>query len=295
MRAHAQRRGRARVLESSAARRSSSFARPPVAALLQLTVALALTLACAPDEPWRGSPVPPLAGRVVHEASFDDGVGRWDVLKLAAEDSLTLVDDPLRPGNGVARFVLRRDDPDVSDGKRAELHLDEAGGIGDGSTWWYGFRTLLPADWERDRENEILAQWKGERDADLGEASKSPALALRVRRDELYLTNRWDERPVTPDNRSPNETVWEGPLEAGRWTEWVVQVRWSFREDGLLRVWKDGRQIVEKRGPNTYNDRRGMYFKIGVYKAPWSDPDRRSVVDRREVFHDDVWVRAEGP
>ncbi len=70
----------------------------------------------------------------------------------------------------------------------------------------------------------------------------------------------------------------------------MVHARWSFREDGFLQVWKDGRQIIEKRGANTYNDRRGMYFKIGIYKAPWGDPDRALLVDRRIVYHDDVWI-----
>jgi len=33
-----------------------------------------------------------------------------------------------------------------------------------------------------------------------------------------------------------------------------------------------------------------MYSKVGIYKAPWGHPDRSSRVDRRVVYHDDVWI-----
>lgn len=180
----------------------------------------------------------------------------------------------------------------VADGKRAELHIKNVGEIGTGRIYWYGFRTCLPASWENDHQYEVVAQWKGRRDPD--EDSKSPALALRVRSKEWYITNRWDPRPITPANRAPRKTLWHGELDIARWTTWVVRVRWSYAADGLLEIWKDGRRILEKRGPNTYNDRRGMYFKIGIYKPPWSEgtwfPSR---VGTRVVYHDDVWIGVE--
>jgi hypothetical protein len=237
-------------------------------------------------------PAPPdFQGGILHRFDFESGgPGPWTDFKLPTSESLAIVNDPLQPSNRVARFVLRRDDPIVSDGKRSELQIDDVGEIGTGCDYWYGFRMYLPADWEFDHEYEVLAQWKGKRDRDLGEQSKSPALALRSRGNVWYITNRWDDRAVTPANHSPNETLWQEDREAGVWTEWVVHARWSFRADGLLEIWKDGRQIVEKQGPNTYNDRRGMYFKIWVYKSPWGKPDRHSLVDRRVVYHDDVWI-----
>jgi len=262
-----------------------------LSAVIRLGAVALLVCACR-DKYEPSDPRPPdFAGQVLHRFDFESGeAGPWTELKLALLRSMTVVPDPLDPTNRVARFELHRDDPDVSDGKRAELEMENVGEIGSGRDRWYGFRTYLPPDWEFDHENEIVAQWKGKRDGDLGEESKSPALALRVRRNYWYLTNRWDERAVTPDNDSPNEKLWTWPRHAGVWTEWVVHARWSYRDDGLLEIWKDGVQIVEKHGPNTYNDRRGMYFKIGIYKAPWSEPDRESLVDRRVVFHDDVWI-----
>ena len=77
------------------------------------------------------------------------------------------------------------------------------------------------------------------------------------------------------------------------WTDWVVHARWSFRDDGLLEIWKDGEKIIEQHGPNTYNDQRGMYFKIGIYKPPWDKPVK-SDVDRRVVVHDEIRIAGPG-
>lgn len=195
--------------------------------------------------------------------------------------------------NLVARFTLHRDDPLVSDGKRAELHIKKLGEIGDGRDYWYGFRTYLPADWENDHQYEVVAQWKGRRDdeAEAAEDSKSPALALRVRGKQWYITNRWDPRLITPKNSAPRATLWRNDLDIGVWTTWIVHARWSYKEDGVLEIWKDGKKVVEKRGPNTYNDGQGMYFKIGIYKPPWSDEVWfPSKVRKRVVYHDDVWI-----
>jgi hypothetical protein len=234
----------------------------------------------------------PLAfgGQVLQRFDFESGeAGAWSRFKLPGPGALTIAaeDDP--SANRFARFRLRRDDPIVSDGHRSELQLDGIGLAGEAVERWYGLRVRLPADWELDREYEVVAQWKGKDDKP-EEASKSPCLALRIRERVWYLTNRWDERRITPDNESPNEVLWSAALELGRWTEWTVQARWSFGEDGVLRIWKDGVQIVEKRGPNTFNDPGGMYFKIGIYKPPWDERPERSQVDERTVEHDDVWI-----
>lgn len=246
-------------------------------------------MACQPHHvPRRPAPAH-FEGQVLQRFDFESGeAGPWSERKLPGEAALTILAEEGAGGGRFARFRLRRDDPLVADGHRSELQLDDVGLAGEGLDRWYGFRTRLPADWTPDHEYEVVAQWKG-RDDKPEEESKSPCLALRVRALEWYLTNRWDARLVTPGNRSPNAELWSGPLDLGRWVEWTFHARWSHGDDGLLRIWKDGLQIVEKRGPNTFNDPRGMYFKIGIYKPPWDNRPASSQVDERSVDHDDVW------
>jgi hypothetical protein len=58
----------------------------------------------------------------------------------------------------------------------------------------------------------------------------------------------------------------------------------------LVEVWKDGARVTDFRGPNTYNDKGRIYFKIGLYKPSWNDPSVPSDVDVRHIFHDEVRI-----
>jgi hypothetical protein len=55
----------------------------------------------------------------------------------------------------------------------------------------------------------------------------------------------------------------------------------------MLEVWQNGETVIDRRGPNAYNDKRGPYFKMGLYKG-WRDPQRPSdAVSERVLFHDE--------
>src|SRR3712207_7218840 len=43
------------------------------------------------------------------------------------------------------------------------------------------------------------------------------------------------------------------------------RVRWSADGTGQIEIWKDGRRIAVRDGPNTYNDLLGPFFKLGLY------------------------------
>jgi len=70
----------------------------------------------------------------------------------------------------------------------------------------------------------------------------------------------------------------------------VFHVKWSHKSDGILQVWKDGQLIVDKKGPNTYNDQVGPYFKIGVYKPDWKENPQASNTDKRVLYFDQVRI-----
>ena len=58
-------------------------------------------------------------------------------------------------------------------------------------------------------------------------------------------------------------------------SRYLVHVKWSNQNDGILEIWKDGEKVVDQKGPNTFNDAKGPYFRMGIYKG-WKDPDRAS-------------------
>ena len=114
------------------------------------------------------------------------------------------------------------------------------------------------------------------------------------------ITNVWDTAPNTQEAQKKRKskydggvTLWEGPIRKDQWTDWVVHVKWSYRDDGLVEIWENGKLIAKRRGPNTFNDQRAPYFKMGIYKG-WRDrQEPKGMVSRRVIYHDEV--RFAGP
>jgi hypothetical protein len=216
--------------------------------------------------------------------------------------SLQLVTDPLASsGNNdlVARFQLNRDDEWVSGSIRSEL---SSIGVKIESEVWYSFKLLIPDNWEFDSLPEVFAQWHNfpdegpEKTANVG----GPPLTMYIEGDKFRIVNRSDPSKVTtqdsPTKRS--EDVWIGEYETGQWIDWTIRVNWSYEDDGILQIWKDGQLIVDQVGPNTFNDERWPYMKVGIYKwiwkdPAWLDPEDYSKVDTRVLFFDDVAIKAE--
>jgi hypothetical protein len=193
--------------------------------------------------------------------------------------------DPVRPGRHVMKSSLERsrdrypDRTEVS-GPHAEI----------GKEYWYGFSVFLPEDYVPDRIWEIVAQWQGVPDTDIGEKWRNPVLALSTTDGRWGWVNRWDaKRNTFQSGKREYGGIHEydlGSYERGVWTDWVVHVKWSYEADGFLQVWKNGRKVIDQTGPNAFNDAQGPFFKMGLYKG-WGDPKKQSdAVDKRTLYHD---------
>ncbi|HEY9624483.1 MAG TPA: heparin lyase I family protein [Crinalium sp.] len=221
---------------------------------------------------------------------FEDGsIAKWSP-ERPLKQSIQVVQSPSGDGKAV-RFELNRNDRLVHGGKRAELALDK---IPANSERWYGYRIMLPTSWQTDGSQEIVTQWHDYPDFALGEDWRSPPLAITVHDNEWGIDNRWDPKRVTKNNdptpEGGTDTLWTGPYQKGVWTDWVVHAKWSAKADGLLQIWKDGVLVVNKRGPNTYNDEYAPYFKVGIYKPSWKLNPAASSVDKRVLYFDQMRV-----
>jgi Polysaccharide lyase len=185
--------------------------------------------------------------------------------------------DPVRAGGAAARFELERGDPVINHGTRAELAtaLEPRG-----ADRWYALSIYLPAGWTRDRSPEILAQWHQQASID-----GNPPLALATHHGQWELL-------TARDGHDGGALV--GAYRTGRWTDWLVHVRWSTGPDGVVQVWRDGRPVpgyTDIRGPNTYRSPHGIYLKVGIYKWDWS-LKRPSDTTRRTMYLDEVRIAA---
>jgi hypothetical protein len=160
---------------------------------------------------------------------------------------------------------------------------------------WYAFSTLLPEPYVPDRYREVIAQWHDRPDTKLGEDWRVPPLRLTIDEGRWTVTRTWDAKPNSHVNGKDADAVYDGmesydlgPVRTEVWNDWVFHVKWSYQADGVLQVWRDGEKVVEVFGPNAFNDVRGTFFKMGMYKVTWKDPDVPSdAVNSRVVYHDE--------
>lgn len=198
----------------------------------------------------------------------------------------TVVDHPVRAGRYAMKTSLdRRNDPVSYRTEVSGPHADV------GKEYWYGFSIMLPDDYVPDRIWEIVAQWHGVPDFDIGDNWRNPVMALSTTGGRWSWVSRWDaKRNTFASGRREYGGTHNydlGPYRTGVWTDWVVHVKWSYAPDGILQVWKDGEMVIDQDGPNAFNDKDGPFFKMGLYKG-WRDPNRPSdKVSKRLLYHDE--------
>ncbi len=76
-------------------------------------------------------------------------------------------------------------------------------------------------------------------------------------------------------------------MKPGTWISWVVHAKWSPGTDGILQIWRDGKQVIDEKGPNVYSDigvEYTPYFKTGIYHPAWkpSRQDKTKKVDEKK-------------
>lgn len=227
-------------------------------------------------------------------SGFEDGnVSAWEQrgeVEFCCSHSRAFVTQAARNGGQALRITLRKDDPLVSGGKRAELRLEAVSPRDD---QWYAFSLLLPADEQSTSDIATVAQWHAVDDKILGEGGRAPPLRLIVQDDTWRIVTTWDSRflsgiPLLRSEPQGGKVLWTAPADRGAWADWVFHVKWSYGEDGIVQVWKDGVAVVQYNGPNAYNDLIGPFFKIGVYVPAWKMQDTHLSKQQMSIVVDDV-------
>jgi hypothetical protein len=232
-------------------------------------------------------------GRVEIQDDFEHGfspVWSWETPR---QDAARILPDPLRPGNHVAVFSLKRDDALVRGAKRVEMKL---GCVGLGEAYRYAFEACLPNDYVPEASMDNIVQWHDMPDFLLGELWRSPSLKLIIRDGRWRLSHRWSTAKVNrflweSTGRDTSEEIDLGQVGRGQWVRWEFRVLWAWDDQGRLQVLRDGRTAYRKQGSTAYRDWRGPYFKIGMYQPEWSKGPNSSFVKERRIYYDNVEVK----
>ncbi|PIO08624.1 hypothetical protein COU59_00955 [Candidatus Pacearchaeota archaeon CG10_big_fil_rev_8_21_14_0_10_34_12] len=220
--------------------------------------------------------------------SFDENISLLGA--GCCEHSIKIIDSPTGERNSVARFELRREDPSVYWSKRAELKFMPGLAGNSGDEGWYGFRVFIPENYEEDsRSSDIIAQWHAEKDD--CDVYRNPPVSIRVKGNEFLLVTFYDDKKCSNSVEPSRKKIVDlGLVEKGKWTNFRLYSKWSHGKDGLLQVWKNNKLTINSKGPNTYNDERGLSFKTGIYKDDWREgKPNNSVTDKRVLYLDDFW------
>jgi len=227
--------------------------------------------------------------RLQLESTFESpgDLDKW-TKEICRPDALRISGERARKGRSSARFEFSKSDVTGFNGYvRAELRL---GSEADAERW-YGFSNYLPADFVADPMAEKIAQWHEVPDWDLGETWRSPPISLGVENDRFYVQILWAAAPVnTNDTKDGEKKVDLGPVDRDKWNDWVFHIRFSWKPDGVLEIWKNKRQIFSYYGPNCFNDKSLPYFKIGIYKWAWKGWAEYSPEEKRVLYYDEVRI-----
>ncbi len=194
----------------------------------------------------------------------------WDAKESCCSYSLTNSTNYKRTGKKSLRVELRKSDPNIASSKRTELTDNNYPIPPETNRRWWAFSNYLPSDFALDNVHEIVAQWHDR--PKTSSVSLNPPLSLQIYKGNWIIELRYDSVDVNKDGGAnvKLKTFNLGPWERGVWNDWVFNYNYSYNNDGYLKIWKNGKLVLDYKGKNYYNGSYDPFFKIGLYRWVWN-------------------------
>lgn len=201
------------------------------------------------------------SAHILYHVGFEEDNPFPSFLKIqtATPYALQTVKTPVYEGKKAARFELRDSDRENNNGTRAEISFPRPDNTINPERW-YAFAVFFPRDnFDTDGSDEVICQWHQG-----GKATPSLCFRTKANRIKLRIVPR------------ANTKKWLdlGAIERNVWQYYVVHVKHSSGVDGLVEIWRDGKQLVNHTGANMYELSSGIFhtpnWKLGIYKSDWN-------------------------
>ncbi len=194
----------------------------------------------------------------------------WTNNQHCCNYSVQQTTEQIKAGSSALRLEVRSTDPQTSSSIRSEitrssdpLNVDR----------WYGFSMYLK-DWVNDPAGEHVFQWHPDN------SSGSSALSLWTSGGRFTI--------VTNNTGTSSGNVYNdiGPVLSNQWVDFVIRIRWSTSNTGLLQVWRNGTLVVNKIDVKTAAITNS--FKLGINKYGWGI--QTSTTTQRILYFDEVRI-----
>jgi len=170
--------------------------------------------------------------------------------------------------------------------------------------WGMSFSIYVPSDFKEDPVKQSILQLKDIMDG-CDRFGGNPPFKIGMNGSRFDATVRWTSQKCATSplglkyfNRVLN-------VQPGKWHYFVLNVGWDYRNNGNGYVHlyakvgsppsgKD--RVINYNGPTGYNDNKGHYLKLGIYKWLWKDfsqvtKSRRAGVVSSVLYYDDIEIR----
>ncbi len=199
--------------------------------------------------------------------------------EFAADHSFSLTKNIKREGNTAGRFQLNEKDPKIKGDTKVELTQTQNTATAEG---WYGFSQYFPDTYVPDSSEEIITQWLDE-SAKGKPVNRSPTNAIITADDKLKWMIRGDTDAGTSVG---NNYIDLGTIPKNRWIDWVVHIKYSQDNSGILEVWMDGIKVIDRQNlTNSYYDGTYPYLKFGLSKSNWG-----TGISERVMYYDEIRI-----
>lgn len=193
-------------------------------------------------------------------------------------------------GHSVLSFTLpggscSRDDCQT-DRERAQLVQRSQDNV-EGESFRYTVSFYLPADF-KDVSPANVMFWEVK---PLGNGKPSAVIEIIDSRLQFSLSN---PALTQADKMNPERPViikQLGAIPRGRWTDITIDVRWAHSEAGLLKVYHNGRLVVDHRGANIDANSRRQVVMFGIYRSfisRYLRPRSSTLMPTQQVFFANV-------
>jgi Polysaccharide lyase len=180
------------------------------------------------------------------------------------------IDGEYDPGLTITSSVSRSGGKSVkvqrpSGTNRVELSDSHSGRAPLHKTVWYGWSLRVDKNDNSGRliVSQIHHHQGSNRD---NQWSQTANFIVRHQDGKFSLKHGYQSNHPRHTRKDNYRELGEGKL--GKWYDFVVQVKWTWRSDGFIKMWKDGKLVYEHHG-STYFDygskTQGPYWKAGAY------------------------------